>query len=99
MIAFSALLLLSISCTYHHTTLTQNQAEAQLKKVFQASLYKGIHNDSARVRYYVQSVIYYEDPNNYNCEFKVRMVQPNLDTTGIMRAIISKDFTSVKRDQ
>ena len=92
-------LFLSAGCHYHQTSLSEKETENELKKVFQASLYKSINNDSNRAKYYVNSVIFYEDPSEYNCEFRVRMVQPNLDTTGIMTALISRDFKTIKRKQ
>lgn len=53
----------------------------------------------------VDSVSYYEERNDYICEFHVRMTSiindsthSKVDTTGIMRAMIDKRFSKVKRN-
>jgi hypothetical protein len=44
-------------------------------------------------------VIYYNDKEFYDCEFKVLMLPTGgSDTFGTMRARISKDFTTVLRN-
>jgi hypothetical protein len=51
-------------------------------------------NDSANIKFRVLDVVYYDDEltNMYDCEFKVNMKTKSLDTTGIMKANISKDL-------
>jgi len=78
-------------------TLTHEEVEAELKKAMTENLYKGINYDSAKAKYDVQSVSYYEDKTFFECEFKVRVTNPGHDTTGIMTARISKDFSKVVR--
>ncbi len=68
-----------------------------LKTSMQAFLYNAINNDSSNVKYRVQDVVYYEDKDQYTCDFKVHMKAKLFDTTGIMKAYISKDFKKVNR--
>ncbi len=55
-------------------------------------------NAASEAKFQVESVIYYDDDTRYLCEFKVRLKLPGKDTTGGMRAYISKDFTEVVRN-
>ena len=73
--------------------------EKNLKTAMQTFLYNAVNNDSSKVKYRVQSVVFFDDVKNnvYACEFTVNMITRQLDTTGIMRATISKDFKTVKR--
>ncbi|MGI8950744.1 MAG: hypothetical protein ACR2FN_04065 [Chitinophagaceae bacterium] len=96
-IIFCALLFFSFSCKYQPAIPSRAETEKQLKKTMQTYLYKGINNDSSKAKYYVENVIYFEDTTFYDCEFTVKMTQNNHDTTGMMTAIISKDFATVKR--
>ncbi|PWT74292.1 MAG: hypothetical protein C5B59_11475 [Bacteroidetes bacterium] len=77
--------------------LSQNDVENELKKAMTNQLYKGIGNDSSKVKYQVVSVNFFEDKGFYECEFKVHMTSNTTDTTGIMAARISKDFSRVAR--
>ncbi|HVX28505.1 MAG TPA: hypothetical protein VHB70_19305, partial [Parafilimonas sp.] len=58
-------------------------------------------NDSSNVTYHVQDVTYFNDnlKKRYVCEFKVHLhvKAKSFDTTGIMKAYISKDFKTIKR--
>ena len=77
--------------------MSNDDVEMELKKALTEHLYKAINYDSARIKYEVKTVTFYEGETNYDCEFKVRVVSPNHDTTGIMTARISKDFSKVTR--
>ena len=59
------------------------------------------HGDTAKVKFNVLTVIYYEAPKGYICEFRVNMKQQMLgrliDTIGFMNANISKDYKTVSR--
>ena len=70
-----------------------------LKNAMRTYLYNAVNNDSTNVKYRVQDVIYYEDKDKYICEFKVNLKAKLFDTTGIMKANISKDFKKVERLQ
>jgi len=66
-------------------------------QAMQTKLYDNINNDSANTKFHVLSVSFYEEKNTYLCQFTVRLQQKNLDTTGIMTAVISKDMKQVVR--
>ena len=71
-----------------------------LMKAMQAYLYQTqVNNDSSNVKYRVQDVVYYDDniKHKYVCEFTVNMKEKLFDTTGKMKAYISKDFKTVER--
>ena len=66
-------------------------------------------NSNARVKgkinYEVKSVTHFEETSYYVCEFKVRMTNaissndtPKVDTIGIMKAKIDKNFKVIGRD-
>lgn len=77
------------------------ELENDLKNAMQTYLYSGVNNDSSNVQYHVEDVTYFNDKlkNRYVCEFKVHfhVKAKSYDTTGIMKAYISKDFKTVKR--
>ena|ERR1044072_6165661 len=73
------------------------EVEKDLKNAMQTYLYSQINNDSTNVKYRVQKVIYFEEQNLYICEFTVNLKAKLFDTTGIMKANISKDFKKVDR--
>lgn len=75
----------------------RTQVESRLKDAMKDYLYKEINYDSSKATYNVLDVNYFEDKTFFECEFHVRMKSKNLDTTGIMTARISKDFSKVKR--
>lgn len=73
----------------------------ELKKTMQDYLYNAINNDSSNVKYRVEKVVYYDDnlKDRYICEFTVHLKAKLFDTTGIMKANISKDLKKVERLQ
>jgi hypothetical protein len=90
------LLCFAIACRYKPADTTADLRE-KLKRTMTEFLYKGIKNDSSVVKFQVTEVVYYENPGDYVCEFKVHMRERNLDTTGMMSARISKDMSHVFR--
>jgi len=94
----TAILLLccALACK-HKTGETRKELEQKLASTFTAFLYQGINNDSSRIKYNVTETIYFENPNDYVCEFKVHMRTPTADTIGMMSARISKDMQKVFR--
>jgi hypothetical protein len=70
-----------------------------LKAAMQTYLYNAVNNDSSNVKYHVEKVIYYDDAvkKKYICEFTVHMKTKLFDTTGIMKANISRDLKKVER--
>ena len=95
--AWTALLLTGLFLFSCERKLSQNDVEDELKKAMTHQLYLGAGKDSAKVKYQVVSVNYFEDKQFYECEFKVHMKTSTSDTTGIMGARISKDFSQVAR--
>jgi hypothetical protein len=83
-----------VSCQKKPKTADVNE---HLNKAMREFLYTTVNNDSSKVKFDVQEVLFYEAPNFYECEYKVRVVSPGKDTTGIMKARVSKDFTKVNR--
>src|SRR3982751_6745046 len=69
-----------------------------LKNAMQTYLYKGANNDSSNVKYHVEQVIYFDDDikKKYVCEFTVHLKTKLFDTTGTMKAYISRDFKKVE---
>lgn len=74
-----------------------SEVQQHLKKAMSEFLYNSVNNDSSKVKFDVKDVIYFEDAEAYECEFNVRMVQAGKDTTGVMKATVTKDFTKVSR--
>ncbi len=77
--------------------MTREELETKLKNAFITSLYERVNNDSSKVKYHVLELVYFEEANAYSCEFKVKMILPDHDTTGSMKATIMKDFKKVDR--
>lgn len=73
------------------------EVQMHLKKAMTEFLYESVNNDSSKVKFEVKDVIFFEDVNFYECEFNVRMMQGSKDTTGAMKARITKDFSKVSR--
>ncbi len=93
---FAVLLLSLIFYTCNRThELTRDEVEAKLKQTMHDYLMKG--RDSNFVKYDIVKIIFYEAPDVYNCDFKVHMQLPKLDTIGEMKANIKKDFSKVVR--
>ena len=88
------ILIAGISCKRN---LSHTEVENQLKSVMTSFLYKGVNNDSSTVKFVVKSVNFFEDKTFYECEFIVYKQYNKRDTTGMMGAWISKDFSTVKR--
>lgn len=86
---------LALSCRAKHATPAE--IENDLKSAMQSYLYSTINNDSSNIKYRVQDVTYFEDKDKYICEFKVNLKEKLFDTTGIMKANISKDFKKIDR--
>src|SRR4030095_10016463 len=79
------------------TTDPRPQIEQDLKATMQSYLYNAINNDSSNAKYRVEDVIYFDDKDKYICNFTVNLKAKLFDTTGEMRATVSKDFRIVKR--
>ena len=84
--------------------------KSDLKNTMQTYLYNSVNNDSSKVKYLVEDIIYYDDKlrHKYVCEFTVHvkatvpdttgnMKTKLFDTTGTMKADISEDLKKVTR--
>jgi len=89
---------LMFSCIKKHG---RKEIEENLKTAMELSLNHQPGADTSQTKFRVLEVSFYESPKVYTCEFKVNLKQkmPNrlVDTTGYMRADISKDFNTVSR--
>ncbi len=92
------------ACLFLFATITACQkkpkpeeVQKHLKKAMTEFLYTSVNNDSSRVQFRVHEVIYFEQDNGYECEFRVGMIQNGNDTTGVMKALVTKDFAKVSR--
>jgi len=78
--------------------LSKEETVRELKTAMQKYLMTTSKFDSTKIKFDIEDINYFEDAQKYNCEFKVRMrLNNSIDTTGMMAATISKDFTTVKR--
>ncbi|HEX4373412.1 MAG TPA: hypothetical protein VHZ50_08945 [Puia sp.] len=93
-ILFSSLFIIVSSCKRH---LSREQTEMELKITMEKYLNASRSVDTAKPKFIVHSVIFFEDKVFFDCQFKVEMKQSGKDTVGDMAAWISKDFTKVKR--
>jgi hypothetical protein len=85
-----------IACKKKHTEagVEKNLSDAMLNYLWTT------HNkDTSNVKFQVLSVYYFEEKLFYECDFNVhmRVLSKNYDTTGLMKARVSKDFSIVKR--
>ncbi len=90
--AICFLLVLASSC---QRPVPNPDISGNLKNAMAAFLKKAV--DTTKVRFDVKEVTYFKEANFYECEFKVRMILPDKDTTGSMTARISSDFSNVTR--
>ena len=99
--AFFVLLIAAFAFSCRAKDSTRAGLEDDLKTTMQTYLYKAINNDSSNAKYRVQKVDFYDDKERgmYICVFTVNLKERMFDTTGIMKANISKDFKTVKRLQ
>ena len=89
------LMIFSLAACKRH--VPRDYIEGRLKTTMKSFLTNNKNLDTNKTRFTVLSVIYFEDSTFYDCEFKVNLKQPSLDTTGTMSARISKDFVVLKR--
>jgi hypothetical protein len=79
----------------------RKQVEENLKAAMDLYLNHKPGMDTARLKFTVLGVAFFEDKKFYRCEFQVDMKDKSngqiKDTTGSMGANISKDFRNVSR--
>lgn len=96
---FIVLFVLLIACK------AKDSIEDDLKNTMQSYLYEQVNNDSSKIKYNIQKVTFFNDKDKqrYVCEFTVNMREftvdskTKFDTTGMMKAYISKDLKKVTR--
>ncbi len=93
-VIFCGLVLLATAC---NVAPTKTDVENNLKSAMNSYLNTQPGIDSAKVKFNIQTVTYFEDTTFYECEFKVKETRGNWDTIGVMTARVSKDFVTVKR--
>ncbi|HEY8734213.1 MAG TPA: hypothetical protein VIL90_06580 [Puia sp.] len=80
---------------------SRSEVESNLKTAMELYLNHQATIDTARVKFKVLEVSFFEAKMGYICEFKVDMKEKTNntvnDTTGIMTANVSKDFKEVSR--
>jgi len=92
----------AFACRYS-TSPAENELKDKLKDRMTIFLYESnklyTNNtiDSSTSKFNVLDVTYFADAGFYACTFKVHLHERNLDTTGVMRANITNDFTKVVR--
>ena len=93
---FSALLLLSgMAC---ERKLTAAELKENLEKAMSAYLQKQQPQGAPPLQFEIVDVTYFEDSENYLCDFKVKLHRPgDSDTTGIISSKVSKDFSKVSK--
>ena len=75
----------------------QRDVSDRLKSTMNIFLNSPEKIDTANAKFTVLSVTFYEEKSAYECEFKVHLKNISTDTIGTMGAVISKDFSQVKR--
>jgi len=85
-----------IACKKKRTTA---DVENNLSNAMLTYLWNTHNKDTSNIKFQVLSVYYYEDKLFYECDFNVRMhvLATGYDTSGVMKARVSKDYTIVKR--
>jgi hypothetical protein len=76
--------------------LTDDQIKENLEKTMTEYLINRRPPGAPPLKFQVLDVLYYEDVNQYDCEFKIKLFRPDgTDTTGMVKGKISKDFSKV----
>jgi hypothetical protein len=76
--------------------MTTDQVKENLEKTMTDFLENRRPQGAPPLKFQVLDVIYYEDVNQYDCEFKIKLYRPDgTDTTGMVKGKVSKDFSKV----
>ena len=78
---------------------TREEVEQELSNSMLTYLWNTHNKDTSNLKFQIKQVYFYEEATHYDCQFMVRMhnLSPAYDTTGAMKATVSKDFSTVKR--
>ena len=93
---FRLTLVLMLAAGCKERELTYEQVEKKLIKTMNDYLNE---NRDGKVEFAVKEVVFFPEKSRYLCEFRVNMKTGNLDTIGVMKANISKDFKDIERTQ
>ena len=78
--------------------LTAAEIKENLEKAMTAYLQKEQSHGAAPLHFEMVDVTYFEDADNYLCDFKVKLYRPDgSDTTGIISSKVAKDFSKVSK--
>jgi hypothetical protein len=98
---FFIILLNSLLAPSCKKKMSHEEVEQNLKGAMDYYLNVQSGRDTSLVKFKAVDVLYYEEKTQYICEFHVHMKQKtptvSIDTTGLMKAWISKDFRNVSR--
>ena len=89
-------LMLMLAAGCQERELTYEQVEKKLMETMQEYLNE---QREGKAQFTVKEVIFFPEKSRYLCEFRVNMKSGNLDTIGVMKANISKNFKDVERMQ
>jgi hypothetical protein len=91
----AAFLLLGTGC---QRKLSATEIKENLEKAMSGYLRKQQRPGTPPLKFEMVDVAYFEDENNYLCDFKVKLYRPDgSDTTGIISSKVSKDFSTVSK--
>ena len=95
---FSFILLLALSAGCKQKVLSGAELENKLKETMKDYLHKTLKPGT---EFTIKDVIFYPEKmkNLYICQFHVNMRYGRSDTTGVIAATISNDFSKVTRTQ
>ena len=90
--------MLLLSGTACERKLTAAEVKENLEKAMTAYLQKEQSRGAAPLHFEMVDVTYFEDNDNYLCDFKVKLHRPDgSDTTGIISSKVAKDFSKVSK--
>lgn len=95
---YSLLLLVTLAVACEQKILSGKELEDKLKETMTDYLGETLRPGTVFI---IKDMNYYPDKikNHYICTFDVSMRTASKDTTGVMKAIISRDFSKVDRIQ
>lgn len=87
--------LAALGCKQQMSASERAELEKKLMTTMQEYLQK--NNGKPTVTFTVTDVAFFSEKDHHTCEFNVSMHFDNRDTSGKMKAFISKDFKTVTR--
>ena len=94
---FLALVILVTTLFACSTEPTPEETEKELKKSMQNFLENPHDGKNPNAVYEVKDVTFYPGKEYFECEFVVHVKTDMQDTTGVMKAKVSRDFSKVIR--